>query len=81
MEKICESCGMPMVKPEDFGGKDTSNKYCIYCTYENGELKSFEEKWEDMTAFITKTTDLSAENARKMAKENLLKQPAWSHLN
>ena len=78
MEKICESCGMPMVKPEDFGGKNTNNKYCVYCTYENGELKSFKEKISDMTHFIMKTSDIAESKAREMAVENLIKQPAWS---
>lgn len=42
-EVICESCGMPMKHLEDFGAQKIDNKYCAYCSYEDGSLKS----WED----------------------------------
>ena len=81
MKKICESCGMPMEKPEDFGGKNPDNRYCVYCTDSKGNLKSYKEKVKDMTGFIMRTTDLSEEQAMIMAKENLKKFPAWANIN
>ncbi|MDF1548001.1 MAG: zinc ribbon domain-containing protein [Bacteroidales bacterium] len=77
MKKICESCGMPMITAEDFGAKNTDNKYCIHCTDELGKLKPFEQKLTDMTHFIMRTSDLNKENAEKMAKETMSKMPAW----
>jgi len=77
MEKICESCGMPMKNTEEFGGKNPDNKFCINCTDESGNLKPFNEKVKDMTSFIMKTTDLSFNQAELMAKENMKKMPAW----
>jgi len=79
MEKICESCGMPMKKAEDFGGGNSTNKYCTYCTDETGTLKPFEQKLEDMTEFIMKTSDLSKQNAEQMAKDTMSKMPAWKN--
>jgi hypothetical protein len=37
---FCQSCGMPLAKPEDFGSNadKTQNKdYCVYC-YEGGKF-------------------------------------------
>ncbi len=48
--KICQSCGMPMAKEEDFGkNKDGSKNedYCIYC-YPNGEFNNPDETMEEM---------------------------------
>ena len=77
MEKICQSCGMPMRKAEEFGGQNTDNNYCVYCTDEKGNLKPFDQKLEDMTHFIMKTSDLNHEKAEQMAKETMCKMPAW----
>lgn len=79
--KNCESCGMPMSKPEDFGGQNPNNKYCRYCTDEKGILKPFDEKLNDFAEFIMKSNDFGKEQALKIAKENLLKMPAWKHLS
>ena len=38
MEKICQSCGMNMVKPEEYGTNADGGKneeYCMYC-FQNG---------------------------------------------
>jgi hypothetical protein len=40
MPKICQSCGMPMEKPEDFGTNldgSSSEEYCRYC-YASGKF-------------------------------------------
>ena len=77
MEKVCESCGMPMKKAEDFGGKNIENKYCVYCTDESGSLKPFDQKLKDMTSFIMRTSDLNKEKAEQIAKDTMGKMPAW----
>lgn len=79
--RICESCGMPMKKIEEFGGQNPENKYCCYCTDSKGNLKPFDEKLNDFKTFIMKSNDFGEEQALKIAKENLLKMPAWKHLN
>jgi len=77
MEKICESCGMPMKMAEEFGGQNTDNKYCVYCTDKSGILKPFDQKLSDMTHFIMRTSDLNQEKAEQMAKDTMSKMPAW----
>jgi hypothetical protein len=37
----CESCGMPI----------ETGRYCGYCTDETGNLQSFDERFERMTAW------------------------------
>jgi len=55
MEKICQSCGMPMTK-DQFGTNKNGSKnelYCKYC-YENGEFVdnvSMEEYIEKCSQF------------------------------
>jgi hypothetical protein len=79
-QKVCESCSMPMTKPEDFGGGDTSNTYCVHCTYPDGQLKSYDDMLTGMTQFIMSRMDLHEAEARNMAAENLAKMPAWQHV-
>lgn len=79
-EKICESCGMPMKVATDFGGSNPDNKYCKYCTDENGKLKDFQTKLNDMVNFITSRMGVDKNIAEKIAKENMAKMPAWKHL-
>ena len=37
----CESCGMPI----------ETGRYCVHCTDETGQLQSFEQRFERMTAW------------------------------
>ena len=75
--RICESCGMPMKKAEEFGGGDLSNKYCVYCTDENGILKPYDVKLEEMAHFIMSRSGATFEAAKKTAGENMADMPAW----
>ena len=76
--KTCMSCGMPMTKPEDFGGGDTANLYCIHCSKPDGSLKSYDEVLQGMIGFITNSQKLNKESAERAAKEHMAKMPAWS---
>ena len=48
--KICQSCGMPMSKPEEFGTEangSPSQMYCCYC-YQNGAFEGGDTSLEEM---------------------------------
>jgi len=77
MNTICESCGMPMTKREEFGGGIVNNTYCVHCTDEFGNLKDFEDKLKDMQRFIMLKTKADEITARAKAKEHMSKMPAW----
>jgi hypothetical protein len=77
-ERVCESCGMPMTRPEEFGGGDVTNVYCVHCTDENGVLKPYEVKLEEMAQFIASRSGATMDAARQTAAENLARMPAWS---
>lgn len=75
MEKICQSCGMPMQKESDFGtNKDNTlnDEYCTYC-YQNGSFVmdySMEEMIEHNLKFIDEfnkdsNMNFNEENAKK----------------
>ena len=77
-EKVCESCGMPMVELSDFGGGNVENSYCKYCTNEAGELKDFETKLKDSIHFMITRMNVDEVVAEKLARERLSKMPAWA---
>jgi len=72
----CESCAIPMQKPEDHGGGDITNKYCKFCA-PDGKLISREEVREGWTRYIMRTENISREEAGKKVDEEMPKMPAW----
>jgi len=80
-EIICESCGMPMRKKEDFGGGKLDNKYCVHCTYKDGSLMSYTDKLNAMAKFIISRMGMDKEMAIETAKETMAKMPAWKKYN
>ena len=79
--KHCQSCNMPMSKPEDFGKEangSPSADYCVHC-YQNGDFTwkpSFEEFVEGNVRFWREEgeTDDVAARARCMAVLPTLKR-------
>ena len=76
--KACMSCGMPMTKPEDFGGGNPENLYCVYCSKPDGSLKSYKEVFEGMVNFMMMSQKMDRKTAESAAKERMAKMPAWS---
>ncbi len=80
MNKSCESCGMPMLVENDYCVGDTNSKYCVYCCDGKGKLKPFEQKIEEIAGLMLQSSDISKEKAVAIAKEKLLKMPAWKNM-
>jgi uncharacterized glyoxalase superfamily protein PhnB len=76
--KACMSCGMPMTRPEDFGGGNPQNLYCVHCSKPDGSLKSREEVFQGMVNFMMTSQKLDKETAESAAKERMSNMPAWS---
>lgn len=74
--KVCESCGFEMVKLTDFGGCDTSNKYCYRCTDNKGFLKPKKIVLKGMVLHLMRQGYKRSE-AIKLAEKELSKHPAW----
>ncbi len=75
----CESCSMPMLKNEDFGGGIVGNKYCVHCCDEQGHLKSYDEVYSGMVGFALKNMDISPEKAQEAVADNMANMPAWKN--
>ncbi len=73
----CESCGMPLISPADCALGDTKQRYCIYCTNENGHLKSYDEVLHGMAAYLMHSQAIDHMAAEKMAHHVLSSMPAW----
>ena len=76
--KNCMSCGMPMAKPEDFGGGNSANIYCVHCSKHDGSLKNYDEVYEGMVTFMATTQNMERTAAESAAREHMAKMPAWS---
>ncbi|MFC1968251.1 VOC family protein [Chloroflexota bacterium] len=76
--KNCMSCGMPMTKVEDFGGRNPANVYCVHCSNPDGNPKSYDEVLNGMVNFMMTPQDMDRDTAGKAAKEYMTKMPAWS---
>ncbi|MFZ6026275.1 MAG: zinc ribbon domain-containing protein [Chloroflexota bacterium] len=76
-EKFCESCGMPMKAPADFGAGRPDNPYCVHCTDAEGALKPYAVVLENMKNFAVQTMGVAEMEALKMAREGMAGLPAW----
>jgi hypothetical protein len=80
--KICQSCGMPMQKDEDFG-KNTdgikNEEYCFHC-FQDGKFLdqgiTLQEKI-DKNVKIALQMGMSEKKAREMASSILPKLKRW----
>jgi hypothetical protein len=82
-QKICQSCGMPLQKEEDFGTNPSGSKseeYCFHC-FQNGKFLdegiTLQEKIDKNVKFAVQM-GRSEQEARKLASEVLPKLKRWS---
>ncbi len=80
---ICQSCGMPLQKEEDFGTNIKGNKnkeYCHFC-FQNGKFVdegiTMEQKIEKIVEIAQTQIGVSAEKARAMANTIIPKLKRW----
>ena len=77
----CQSCGMPMMEPKDFGTNQNGGKnqeYCTYC-FQNGKFVwsgTLDQMIEKLVSMHNQMR-MTEEEAGKMAKENLPKLKRW----
>jgi len=64
----CESCGMPI----------ETGRYCDHCTDENGQLQSFDQRFERMTAWQERRhPDTSRDEIERQTLDYMATMPAW----
>ncbi|MDD5127128.1 MAG: VOC family protein [Dehalococcoidales bacterium] len=73
----CQSCGMPMEKPEDFGGGNPANLCCVHCCHPDGRLKNYNEVFYGMVGFMMQSQKMDRTAAEQAVKEHMAKMPAW----
>lgn len=82
MEKICQSCGMPMVNKDQLGtNKDGSlnELYCKYC-YENGEFVDdvSMEEYIDMCSQFGAQAGMTNEEMRRFCERLFPTLKRWN---
>lgn len=82
-QTICQSCSMPMGKPEDFGTDERGhrvNNYCHFC-FQNGEFTNPEITLGEMTEIVVKNMiekmDIPEDKAKQMVNSILPKLVRW----
>lgn len=73
----CQSCGMPMDKPEDHGGGNVSNLYCKFCVDESGNLLPRDQVRAKMAQFYVQKQNKTQEEAEKLTDQLMGTMPAW----
>lgn len=76
-EKVCIACGMPMVDEEDFGCEDMTKNTCVFCTNEDGTMKSCEDIFEGGVEFFMEATGEERYGAERLTRRNMLSLPYW----
>ena len=81
-QKICQSCGMPLQKEEDFGtdvSGSKSEEYCFHC-FQNGKFLdagiTLQEKIDKNVKFAVQM-GMSEHEARKLASNVLPELKRW----
>lgn len=80
---ICQSCGMPMKKEEDFGTNADGTKhgeYCHFCFKDGGftdEGITMEQKIDKLVEIAVSQLQIPKEKARAMAEELIPKLARW----
>jgi hypothetical protein len=79
---ICQSCGMPMQNPDDFGtnaDKSRNHEYCCYC-WQMGDFTakmSLEDFIDKQVKIGVEKFGLSRDEARAIAQSTLPKLKRW----
>ncbi len=84
MGPFCQSCGMPLSTPEDFGTTAEGyrqNDYCHFCFTDGAFLQpdaTLEGMIEQVIPHAVQATSMGEAEVRKMAEENLPRLKRWS---
>jgi len=81
MEKHCATCGMPLIKKEDFALGDENSNICLYCSDEAGNTKSCNEIFEGGVQFFMSQLGGDREMAEKVTRKNMSQLPYWQDKN
>lgn len=81
-ERVCQSCGMPLISPGDFGTKKDGKKsgeYCTHC-FQRGRFTdegiTLQEKIEKNVE-IAKSMGVPEDKAREFAESVIPKLKRW----
>ncbi|MDF7667690.1 zinc ribbon domain-containing protein [Orbaceae bacterium ESL0727] len=75
--KMCIACGLPMTSISDYPQHDMSKNYCKHCAHFDGSMKTFDEKWQNLTLHYANHHNIDYVIAKDIAYRVLRKLPAW----
>lgn len=73
----CQSCGMPMSRPEDFADKNINSEYCLYCMRNGKFVGTREDIEKKMVSIFQQTMEIPKEEAKQKVIETLSTLKRW----
>jgi hypothetical protein len=76
---VCQSCSMPLAKPEDHGTEadgSHSDEYCTYC-YQGGSFTAPDATLDDMVGTLVGFSDRPEGEAREESRAQLTPLKRW----
>lgn len=73
----CVSCGMPMANPADHAPGHPDSVWCARCSAPNGDLQSFEERFERMAQWEMRRNGQDRAAAEANTRAYMRSMPAW----
>lgn len=82
---FCQSCGMPMEKPEDFGtnaGGSKNDDYCKFC-YQNGQFTdpdiTMEQMIKKVAGFMSEMKIMPEDQIKEITEGFIPKLKRWQN--
>ena len=75
--KTCATCGMPLLKKEDFAGSDENSKFCVHCVNPDGSVKSGTEIFQGGVEFFLENLGGDRALAEKITRKNMNGLAYW----
>lgn len=81
MEAPCIACGFPVEEAIKHHADNPGKDYCLYCSREDGSMKSYAECVEGYTQFVMREKGVDEPTARAEVRQGLATMPAWKDLS
>jgi hypothetical protein len=73
----CISCGMTMEAVTDHAPGNPESAWCAYCSTPEGDLQTFEERFERMTQWEMRQKGVDRATAEEATRAYMRQMPAW----
>jgi len=80
MEAPCIACGFPVEEAIKHHADNPGKDYCLYCSREDGSMKSYPEIVEGYAQFLMREKPIDHAAAVEEVRKGIANAPAWKDL-